>query len=265
MGAGINFDTNSMRKDSGEYSLFQDCVQNHDAISELRIDWYATSMHGVYAPPGNPGPLISAPRVPKGEPNKAAPIDSCISYGQIGNTTTAPLLGTPEDVAGDAEHRDCSAASNKPSLIDRAVKMLAPLFYKLVVAVPSDAKTPESSLVVVDAQVNLVPLDPKRYHAELSYYLNKSGKHADLGALALRPAFVGPAERLTHSVRDAFPGGILRLAPPLPSEAADWKDVVSFEVTGGENWELVPARFEFVDRDNRPLAAIDLPLLAPTP
>jgi hypothetical protein len=44
---GINFDTNSIKQQTDGYVLFQDCVLNDDPVSPLRIDWYATSMHGV--------------------------------------------------------------------------------------------------------------------------------------------------------------------------------------------------------------------------
>ena len=261
---GINFATNSQQIAHGYWPMFEDCVLDRDLSSLIKFDWYATSMHGIYAQPGKPP--AHAPRVPRGDPAaQARPIESCIEYGEVGRTTTALLLGTEDDVVGDVDHRGCAAAAKKPTLLTKIVQKFAPLIYNLFITIPSNNKSPETSLIDMQVKVKLQPNGETLYRAILSYTLTKAGDQADLSVLQLKPTLNGEAEILTKSISPAFPNGILALAPNTPHNERSVVDAIVFDVCCAHNWRLVPARFAFVDMDNRSLAAVDLPLLAPEP
>jgi hypothetical protein len=262
LGPGVSFETNSRLSATGQFPLFEDCVLDRDPSEPVRVNWYATSIHDVWAVPG--GPPIQMPRVPTDDPKRARAIDSCIGYGLVGQTSKAILLGYPADVAKDSEHRGCEAAASKPGLIDRIIRKLAPVVYKFVFAAPSDGKSPQRSLVLIEGAVRLQPQDEKTYSGAIYFELSAKGQSAKLIDIGLRPALLGDAERLTPALNQAFRGEPRSLAPNAPFDAKASKSAIEFKVSGGVDWELVPARFEVLDRYKSPVASIELPLLVPT-
>jgi hypothetical protein len=257
--AGENFDTNSRLSPP----FYYDCVVNLEPSSPIRVDWYSTALHGIWLQ--SPQPLNEAPRIITAKDlSRVDPlVVSCIEYGLVGKTTTALLLGIDADVAGDADHKNCSASASKPSFLGRLLRKLVPVAYDLIVTVPSNAKSPGDSLITMRANVSLHPLSETSYRGEVSYELSKDGEKADLGALKIRPTLQGEVERLSRDLAKAFPNGTRALAPGALPTAKSAVNTIPFEVDGGNDWQLVAARFEFVDRENSAVAAVDLPLYVP--
>jgi hypothetical protein len=147
----------------------------------------------------------------------------------------------------------------------RVLEKLAPLVYQFFVAVPSDPRSPEKSLVTVAASITLKPRNDRSYDFYMDYELRRIQENARLGQLRLRTGSQSDpdARPVSEQIQEAFPSAGRQLAPDASDQTSDEKNSILVVVTGNEQWHLVPIHFEFINSDRELLSGIDLPLLSP--
>ncbi len=270
---GFNFETDSLAKRGRNgYREFYTCVRNHDDV-EVRIIWYVPKFIS-WVPPTTQD---YHPRMRNDI--LARPITGCLQYGTIGKMVYAEFLGTAaeENLATEQVEKECKGLRDEvtPAPPDeRETQMgaaqglgdLQPITLDYAIHFPSELKNSGKTLLRFEGFVDLRPYSSSGYKAQLNYEVTKAAGYPDGDPAKIRifERFTGVAESLYPFFNNAYPDGF---SPALGGTLTDknpmTKGTISFEVSGGESWELASAEFEFRDNSEQLVGMISIPVFVP--
>jgi hypothetical protein len=224
------------------------CVHNNDSQYPVWVQWFIPQVRGFV--PGNKLQQ-STPRLSVDDP-RSRPLESCIEYGNRPEYAKSPFWGLQDDskTVHDEDNTGCRAVSIRG---DQPRRMkLEDIFFKIKYWLPSNAKNPKSTMLLLDGSVGIKILDSSRYVSSFEYNLTRQegSSGGEPSQISVKPLFQGPTEVLFVSFAKKNP------EPLKLSE----KGSITFEVTGIENPELQYASYGMFDQQNAFLGAVDFPV-----
>jgi hypothetical protein len=116
------------------------------------------------------------------------------------------------------------------------------------------------------AEVGVFPNSEEAYASIVKYTVSRVAERpdGDPAAVRIRPDFRGAAEALYPSFKNAYPNMAYPLGTALDKEHPSYGGQISFNVSGSTtNWQLASATYQFVDNDDRMVAAMEVPVFVP--
>jgi hypothetical protein len=135
------------------------------------------------------------------------------------------------------------------------------ILFELKHWLPSNARNPKSTMLLLDGSVAVKILDASRdasrYVSSFEYNLTRpeGSTEGEPSQITVKPLFQGPTEGLRASFARKYP------EPIKLSE----KGSIAFEVAGIENPELRYASYGMFDQQGAFLGAIDFPVFVTSP
>jgi hypothetical protein len=129
---------------------------------------------------------------------------------------------------------------------------LEDIFFKIRYWIPSNAKNPKSTMLLLDGSVGVKVVNSSGYVSSFEYNLTRlqGSSEGEPSQIIVKPLFQGSTEVLSASFSRNH---------PEPLKLSD-KGLITFEVVGIENPELQYASYGMFDQQNTFLGAIDFPV-----
>jgi len=252
----FDFNTNS-RVESVAFSQFRyqviSCVHNNDGQYPVWVHWFIPAVKGFV--PANKF-QESTPRLSVDDP-RSRPLESCIEYGNRPQYATSPFWGLRDDpkTVHDETSTGCRAVSARGDQ-PRPIK-LEDIVFKIKYWLPSNAKNPKSTMLLLDGSVGIKTLDPSKYVSFFEYNITRQegSLEGEPSQISVKPLFQGPTEVLFASFARKYSGPLILNA----------KGLITFDVAGIENPELQYASYGMFDQQNAFLGAVDFPVFVSSP
>jgi hypothetical protein len=224
------------------------CVHNNDRQYPVWVQWFIPSVKGFVHVNSS---QESTPRLSIDDP-RSRPLESCIEYGNRPAYAKSPFWGLADDpkTVHDENGIGCRAVSVRTDQPQRL--KLEDILFKIKYWLPSNAKNPKSTMLLLDGTVGVKILDSSRYVSSFEYNLTRpeGSTEGEPSQITVQPLFQGPTEVLFVSFARKYP------TPLTLSE----KGSITFEVAGIEKPELLYASYGMFDQQKNLLGAIDFPV-----
>jgi hypothetical protein len=225
------------------------CVTHDDPLNPLYVRWVIPGPHG-YVPPKRR--LESVARATNLD--KPPQLKGCLLFGERGETTEGVFIGIEGDDrrAEDEQKRGCRAVVAAPAR--PAPSGIQGFIQRIINWWPSDASRPRATLMQFDGTVAIERRGDNGYASTVTYsltpYEGSEGSAADITA---RPVFRGDTEALLPAFNESN-------RPPLKLSE---KGEIRFVVASVPNPRLGYASYEMLDRTQKVVGSIDIPVFIP--
>lgn len=225
------------------------CVANLDPDSDLYVNWFVSGPFQAYIPSTEAREWRRLK-----DDASARPVSGCIQYGNLGDVTPADFWGTADDEAEVSNSGKCAQsgggaqANQSGPLPEGGLQEAVKLF------VPSDVENPHDTMLQIDGQVGIEPAENGGYKSYF-YYAADKYKNRPLGdpnQIKVVPVFPIQSENFLAAFLKDNNG----------TTALSLKGQLNFYVPAAKNaqWSTIPAYYEFLDKNDRPVGAIPMPL-----
>jgi hypothetical protein len=241
------------------YSIYESCVFNPDPKNDIHVNWFV------------PGPYNTWVLATKNEtwsrrqPNGVSePIDGCIEYGNLGERTVAQYMGGIADISAEQspQEKTCITEAKGRSNPNRKAEGSNPLEFfadAFDIFFPSDPARAHDTMLHVEGKIAVDKLgdEKKGYESVVLFWVSRAEGRTEgvTSGIKIVPLFEGKTEELLKYFYKENP------KPIYINESKS----ISFGVFGYSNWLLSTGQYNFVDRDNRVLASMRVPLFVPMP
>jgi len=250
----FNFLTNSWMEPSGNFYRYVGCVKNLDAVNDLKVDWYIPGPNRSWIPPDEalPNPRLSAD-------GQARPIDGCIEYGNLTDTTVAQFLGDAldEEYSHSARETECKGPVKASNFERPEIQFPSEGWQQEIhTFFPSDLEKEHDTLLELWGKLNIKLIDSE-YVIDFSYEAApyKGRLDGNPNDVLFRPIFPNDRDYFDKAVRSDV--GIDAFQKLGPKGSIRYAFSVFFD-----RWVISPAFFEFSDLGQKPIAYVQFPAFA---
>lgn len=249
----FNFATNSRTEDVQGRRRYISCVENMDPGSDLLVHWFIPGPYKQYVPSTR---VVTTPRLR--DDLHTRPVAGCIQYGGLGEITRAEFLGTEDDEAR-SNSGDCTSQAAAATFNEVKVEPLGlpqdGYADEVHIYFPSNADRPSETMLELYGKVGFTAKDDA-YQSFFSYAVQPldGRREGNVEDVRVEPYFPGSSEVFMS----AFLKANASLQQPLAKEGS-----LTFDVTGNGfgKWRAVEAYYQFIDRENKIVARVPMPLL----
>jgi hypothetical protein len=252
------FFTNSQvfPKDGSGYTKYETCVYNPDPVNDIHVTWFVPGPYDSWVP------KTSSTLWPRRQPDgDASPMDGCIRYGNLGEATVAQYFGSVEDQKAESApfEKDCILKAKGQAAVESpaaSTVKLATFTDAFRTYFPSDPLNAHNTMLQLDGTIGIKKISEKEYDTVLTYALSRAEGRLEgsVDGIKIRPHFTGDAEVLLNFYSKLYP----------PESPIEKYSTIQFPVFGTDNWRLSSGTYEFLDKDDRRLGIVKVPLFIPS-
>ncbi|RUV01001.1 hypothetical protein EOA79_19605 [Mesorhizobium sp. M1A.F.Ca.IN.020.03.2.1] len=248
-----DFSTNSSVDKNGHIIRYSVCVVNNSQEGWLRISWFIPLVADRWVPPGG-----FTDQVRYSSDRADRPVLGCIKYGNLEDKVVAQFLGDAKDEqkSGTSNEASCRQQAGVEAPPTDAIELPPEGVTEATrLYIPSDLNDPTNSMLALDISYGIKP-GGNGYTSYFGYTANPvvPGSKANVEEIRLLPKFSAGADTLYAAFRDQVTKDYLSLGK---------SGGFQFSVAGSEQWDVQPALYEFVDKDNNVLSSFSVPLFTP--
>ncbi|BCG73415.1 hypothetical protein MesoLj113a_45730 [Mesorhizobium sp. 113-1-2] len=248
-----DFSTNSSVDKNGKIIKYFVCVENNSRDGWLRISWFIPLLADRWVRPGEVEKQVRYSADPA-----ERPILGCIKYGNLDDRVVSQFLGDAgdEQKSGMANEASCRQQAGVEAPPTNTIELPAEGLNEATrLYVPSDLQDPTNSMLALDISYGIKP-GGDGYTSYFGFTANPvvPGSKANIEEIRLRPRFAAGSDILYAAFRDQVTKDYVTLGK---------SGGFQFSVAGSAQWNVQPAFYDFVDKDNRVLSSFSVPLFTP--
>jgi hypothetical protein len=247
----FHFVTNSWVEHQGNLRRYVSCVGNLDQNTDLLVTWFVAGPSGTYVPSDQ---VSMTPRMSNDLDPR--PVNGCIKYGNLGDRTPAQFMGSKADEDANTKGNYCQTGSEdaKQSVAENGIPADG-WRDQVRVFFPSNPENPHDTMLEVTGVIGIEPKGDS-FESFFSYQANqyKGRTEGNPEGISVRPVFPYAGDFFIKAFSENN----------NPFKAMGREGDIRWMVKDPKpSWAPVPAYYEFVDRENRVLGSIPMPLFGP--